>query len=107
MRIGLVASVALSVVVLGCAAPDAPEAPAPAAATAKPRPRPSPPPKDAQPKEPPAPTLPTIVPPKAEGPPDARRQETPCDRNETGWKWTGGHVEDGRCTIGPCTCVQG
>lgn len=106
MRFGFLASVALTIAVLGCSAPE-PEAPAPTApaATAKPRPRPSATPAD--PKRSPATPWPTISVSKQEGAPDPRRAETPCDRNEAGWKWQGTLVVDGRCTVGPCSCVQG
>ena len=107
MRFGFVASVALTIAVLGCSTPEAPPPAAPApTATAKPRPSPAPP-KEGAAQRPPEPTLPTIVPPKPEGAPDPRRAETPCDRHEPGWKWIGNVVDEGRCVVGPCTCVQG
>jgi len=108
MRFGFLASVALTIAVLGCSTPE-PEAPAPTApaATAKQRPRPSATPEDGQPKRSPDVPRPTISVSKPEGAPDPRRTETPCNRNEAGWKWVGTVVEDGRCVVGPCTCVQG
>ena len=107
MRFGFVASVALTIAVLGCSTPE-PPAPAVPAPTATAKPRPSPLPEDGSAtKQPPAPTLQTIVPPEPTGAPDVRRQETPCDRHEPGWKWTGNVVDEGRCVVGPCSCVQG
>lgn len=105
MRFCFVASVALGLAVLGCSsAPEAPQAPTPTA-TIKPRPRPLP--SQGKPGRSPAPPLPTIsVPMPANTVADLRRQETPCDRHEPGWKWVGTVVEDGRCAVGPCTCTK-
>jgi len=102
MRVSSVLAVAATALLLGCSEPEAPEPAAggspaagmpPAAAQKAP---PIPPP--------PANPLPTVAEP--ERAPDVRRPETPCDRNEPGWKWTGNVVEDGRCVVGPCDCVR-
>ena len=109
MRFGTVASVALVITLLGCSKPDAPEPkPAPAPLSAKPAAAPPPPPNAAaRPQAAPAAPLPTIVVQKpADVPEDPRRKETPCDRNEPGWKWVGTVVENGQCAVGPCDCVQ-
>ena len=109
MRIRTAVALALALTWLGCSKPEseapkdaAPPAPAatraPAAADA--------PAPTASPKRP-AVTLPTVhVEPPADIPPDPRRAETPCDRHEAGWKWHGTVIEDGRCVVGPCTCVK-
>jgi hypothetical protein len=108
MRSGFVASVALTIAVLGCSTPEAPPAPAAPAPTAMAKPQPSPaPPKEGATNRPPGTGLPTIALPQPEGVPDPRRAETPCDRHEPGWKWVGSVVDEGRCVVGPCNCVQG
>lgn len=100
----IVAVLALTIGSLGCS-PSEPPQPAPTAAAAKsaaPAPPPAPPVKAVQPQNP----MPTISVPPPAHPPDPRRTETPCDRQEPGWKWQGNLVEDGRCVVGPCTCVK-
>jgi len=95
----VVASVAL---LAACSEPDAPE---PAAATSPAGMPPAAAPQKAPPIPPgPEDPLPTVAEP--ERGPDPRRPETPCDRHEPGWKWTGNVVEDGRCVVGPCDCVR-
>lgn len=38
--------------------------------------------------------------------PTSVREETPCDRNEPGWVLKGTLVEDGKCVVGPCDCIE-
>jgi hypothetical protein len=103
MRFCFVASVVLSLAVLGCSsAPEVPKAPTPTA-TVKPRPRPSP---ATGPTRSPGPPLPTVSLSAPQGAADLSRQQTPCDRHEPGWKWVGTVVQDGRCVVGPCTCTK-
>jgi hypothetical protein len=103
MRAATFLAVASTALLLACSEP---EAPAPAAVT-------SPagmPPAAAPQKAPPVPAAPANPLPTVAEPPrgaDVRRPDTPCDRNEPGWKWTGNVVEDGRCVVGPCDCVRG
>lgn len=100
MRVATYLAVASTVLLLACSEREAPEpaaAPSPAKAPAAQKAPPLPPA--------PANPLPTIaVPPRGD---DPRHPETPCDRNEPGWKWQGNLVEDGKCVVGPCECVQG
>jgi len=118
MRFATVASillsVGLSVGMLACSKPETPEpAQAPAAAPAQVAPpaaaeKPKAAAKAAaNPLGTPLPTLKSIplhTPPGLNE--DSRRQPTPCDRNEPGWKWVGNVVEDGKCAVGPCDCVK-
>mgnify|MGYP000623575141 CR=1 FL=1 len=110
MRIGTVVSVGAILALLACSKPEAP-APVPTGAprASAPITKPSPiaaatqAPAMRQPKSP----MPTIVMQRpAAVPEDQRHKETPCDRNEAGWKWVGNVVEDGRCAVGPCDCVK-
>lgn len=95
-------ALALALACVGCAKsePEAPKpvAPAPTASVAVPA-------APTQSPRRPAVTLPTV---DVKPPPDVkpRHPETPCDRHEAGWKWTGTVVEDGVCTVGPCACVK-
>lgn len=91
---------------LGCSKSDpaatTPAAPAPTAVkAAAAAPAPAPTASRARPVA----TLPTV---HVEPPPDSkpRNPETPCDRHESGWKWVGTVVENGQCSVGPCSCVK-
>lgn len=101
MRVATYLAVASTVLLLACSEREVPEPPA------APSPGKAPAAQQAAPPVPPAPAspLPTIAEPPR--PDDPRRAETPCDRNEPGWKWVGTLVEEGRCVVGPCECVQG
>ena len=109
MRVGtVVASVAMGLSLLACskaeppaAKPEAAPPPAAPAAVAPQNPSANPQGKPAGPR----PTTVLQVPDTA--PTDYRGEETPCDRNEPGWKWTGNLVENGQCVVGPCDCVKG
>jgi len=107
MRICTVVALALALTWLGCAKPEAeapkeaaPQAPAATRASATAAAPTASPPR-------PAVTLPPLeVQPPADIPPDPRRAETPCDRQEAGWKWAGTLVEEGRCVVRPCACLK-
>jgi hypothetical protein len=105
----MVGSIVLAGALLACSKPEAPApAPAPAAPpTAAAAAKPAAAKPAADPQSSPRPTLQSIVvhTPAGAGD-DPRRKETPCDRQEAGWKWVGNVVEDGRCAVGPCDCVK-
>ena len=96
-------SLALALALVGCSKsepePAKPAAPARPAATAPAAPAaPTPSPRR------PAVTIPTVAIPPTTG--QSRYPETPCERHEPGWKWTGTIVENGQCIVGPCACVK-
>lgn len=113
MRLAVVGSIVLAGTLLACSKPEAPApAPAPvaaptaaAAAAAAAKPAAAEPVVD--PQSSPRPTMQSIPLHTLSGAgDDPRRKETPCHRQEAGWKWVGNVVEDGRCAVGPCDCVK-
>ena len=101
----MVMALALALAWLGCSRsepPPTPAAPASSVATAAaaaPAPGPTMSPRR------PAVTIPAIQKdPSAEA--RALNSGTPCDRHESGWKWVGTVVENGQCSVGPCSCVK-
>ena len=96
-------ALALTLAIVGCSKsepePAKPAAPAKAAATVAAAPAaPTPSPRR------PAVTIPTVGIQPTTG--QSRYPETPCERHESGWKWTGTIVENGQCIVGPCACVK-